>query len=242
MLAGMPPRPRYAASPAALPLAALLLIGLLLGGCGAGPTPSPPSGVDGLVIPTPDPRPSDFTTQVDNPWLPLRPGEASTYELVGSSRTRTVSVTDRTESVEGVETVVVERVLTSGRGRTLEDSEAYYAQDRAGNVWLFGEQGPERAWRAGVDGAEAGLAMPATPRLGDGWRGEYAEGVAEDVLRVYAIHQEREVPAGDYRDVLVVDVTSPLVAGTRVRLYFSRGKGLVSSEPIPGVSEDLATP
>lgn len=233
MLARMPIRGRYAAALAGL---------LLVSACGAGPTPSPPSGVDDLVIPTTDPRPQDFTTRIDNPWFPLRPGASSTYEVVGTAQTRTITVTDRTETVAGVQTVVVDRALTDRRGRTLEDSEAYYAQDRAGNVWLFGEDGPARSWRAGVDGAEAGLAMPATPRLGDGWRGEYADGVAEDVIKVYAIHQEREVPAGDYRDVLVLDVTSPLTPGSRVRAYFTQGKGLISSEAIPGSSEDLTTP
>ena len=233
MLAGMPIRGTYAAALAGL---------LLVSGCGAGPTPSPPSGVDQLTIPTPDPRPQDFSTHIDNPWLPLEPGTSSTYDVVGTTRTRTITVTDRTETVAGVATVVVDRLLTGGRGRTLEDSEAYYAQDRAGNVWLFGEEGPARSWRAGVDGAEAGLAMPATPRLGDGWRGEYADGVAEDVIKVYAIHQERDVPAGDFRDVLVLDVTSPLTPGSRVRAFFTQGKGLISSEAIPGSSEDLATP
>jgi hypothetical protein len=233
MLGRMPLRARYAVGLAGL---------LLVSGCGAGPTPSPPSGVDGLVIPTPDPRPQDFTTRIDNPWLPLRPGASSTYQLVGEPQTRTITVTDRTETVDGVEAVVVERVLTAARGRTTDTSEAYYAQDRAGNVWLFGEEGPVRSWRAGVDGAEAGLAMPASPRLGDAWRGEYAAGVAEDVIKVYAIHQERDVPAADYRDVLVLDVTSPLTPGSRVRAYFTQGKGLISSEAIPGASEDLVTP
>ena len=232
MLAAMPVRGVYAAALAGL---------LLLSGCGAGPTPSPPSGIDGLVIPTPDPRPSDFTTHIDNPWFPLRPGTSSTYEVVGTKQVRTITVTDQSRTVDGVETVVVDRVLTNARGRTLNQSEAFYAQDRAGNVWLFGEEGP-RTWQAGQDGAEAGLAMPATPRLGDAWQGEYAEGVAEDVITVYAIHQEREVPAGDFRDVLILDVTSPLMTGGRVRVYFTQGRGLLSSEAIPGSSEDLVTP
>ncbi len=242
MLAAMPSPGSSTARYAATLAASLLLVGLLLTGCGAGPTPSPPSGIDGLVIPTPDPRPGDFTTRIDNPWLPLRPGSSSTFAVGGTGKTRTITVTDDTETVDGVGTVVVDRVLATGRGRELQRSEAYYAQDRAGNVWLFGESGSRRSWTAGEGGAQAGLAMPATPRLGDGWRGEYADGVAEDAIRVYAIHQQREVPAGDYRDVLVLDVTSPLTPGVRVRLYFSQGKGLISSVAFPGASEDLTTP
>ena len=111
MLAGMPSPGRYAAALAGL---------LLVSGCGAGPTPSPPSGVDDLVIPTPDPRPQDFTTRIDNPWLPLAPGASSSYTLVGTGQTRTITVTDRTQTVAGVRTVVVDRTLTNRRGRTLE--------------------------------------------------------------------------------------------------------------------------
>jgi hypothetical protein len=230
MLARMSGRARYAAVLAGL---------LLVSGCGAGPTPSPPSGVDDLVIPTPDPQAADFSTHIDNPWLPLSPGRTSTYVVVGTQQTRTVEVTDRTQTIDGVATVVVDSELDTGRGRSLERSEAYYAQDRDGNVWLFGEQGAQRSWQAGVDGAEAGLAMPATPRLGDGWRGEYAEGVAEDVIRVLGVHQDREVPAGDFRDVLVLQVTSRLTPGVQVREYFTQGRGLISSEWIPGAREDL---
>ena len=53
----------------------------------------------------------------------------------------------------------------------------YYAQDRDGNVWWFGRQG---VWDVDVAGAEAGLAMPADPRVGDGWRLALLEGVVED--------------------------------------------------------------
>ena len=50
-----------------------------------------------------------------------------------------------------------------------EDETRFYAQDEAGNVWLVALDSAGLSWRAGEDGAEAGLAMPADPRLGDGW-------------------------------------------------------------------------
>ena len=68
----------------------------------------------------------------------------------------------------------------------------YYAQDRHGNVWWFGREG---VWRAGEDGAEAGLAMPATPRVGDGWRAAYDAGVV-DVRTTVATRDQADDHAG----------------------------------------------
>ena len=51
----------------------------------------------------------------------------------------------------------------------------YYAQDSAGNVWWFGREGE---WRAGEDGAEAGIAMLAKPRVGDGYAEMATDGEA----------------------------------------------------------------
>ena len=45
---------------------------------------STPSGVDGLVVPTPAADPGDFVDGVDNPWLPLVPGHRCwTYRATG---------------------------------------------------------------------------------------------------------------------------------------------------------------
>src|SRR5688500_4174642 len=164
-------------------LAAALLV--LLTGCGAAGEANPekigPEGVDELTIPTPSPDPADFVGTVDNPWLPLTPGRVWTYDVSGSAATRIeVSVASTPVTVDGVPCVVVHTEATDDRGRAVRQEDAYYAQDRRGNVWLLGEDGDDRSWRAGEDGAQAGLAMPATPRVGDGYAMERAPGVAED--------------------------------------------------------------
>ena len=232
-------------------LAAGLAAGLAaatLSSCAGGPPRVDPAGVDGLEIPTPSPDPRDFVASIDNPWFPLAPGTVWTYRVTGDEgpETVTVTVTDRTRVVQGVTATVVHDVVTDARGRTVEDTFDWYAQDTAGNVWYFGEDttaydgrrtSTEGSWEAGVDGAEAGLLMPARPRVGDGYAQEHLAGVAEDRGRILALQERREVPAGRYDDVVVTEDTTPLEPGLIERKYYARGVGVVFEEDVAGGSE-----
>ena len=82
------------------------------------------------------------------------------------------TVTDLSKWIDGVRTLVIwERDYTAG---TLGESEiAFFAQDKAGNVWLLGEYPEEYenrkvvdapTWISGQKGARAGIAMLANPR------------------------------------------------------------------------------
>lgn len=177
--------------------ALLLVVGLLGSGCGSQPPLSPPTGVDGLVIPTPSPQPGDFVRGVDNRWLPLAPGRRWTYAVSGRGAVTSLvsSVLGDPVTVAGVATTVVRDVERSAAGATVSTVDRYYAQDRAGNVWWFGRSGPD-GWRAGVDGAEAGLAMPAHPRLGDGFLTGYAAGRPRLVDTVITLAASATTPYG----------------------------------------------
>jgi hypothetical protein len=195
-------------------LVALSLLTLLVG-CGTGSAPSPPSGVDDLVVPTPSPDPSDFVATVDNPWFPLELGTTWTYDVTDADGAHRLIVTaEAGPEVAGVATTA--RVSTERDRRTVD----LYAQDEDGNVWWFGREGE---WRAGADGAEAGLAMPATPRLGDGFRSGYAEGAVEDWVRVVSLDGDR----------LVTELRSEL-DGASTTLTYERGTGLVASDRVAG--------
>ncbi|MSZ78349.1 MAG: hypothetical protein F2667_14685 [Actinobacteria bacterium] len=92
----------------------------------------------------------------------------------------------------------------------------WYAEDTSGNVWWLGRDGE---WQAGVDGALAGLAMPAQPRVGDGWRRALADGVVDEVATVIALDDET--------GLLSVEVVSAIDPDLdRVEVY-ADGDGLV---------------
>lgn len=198
-------------------------------GCGSASVPSPPSGVDGLVIPTPDPDPADFVAEVDNPWFPLRPGTRWEYDDGSTSEPSVVVTVVPGPQVAGVDTTT--RVRTPATGATVRD---HFAQDRSGNVWWFGREGE---WRAGEDGAEAGLAMPAAPRVGDGFRSALTEAVevAPMTTTVEELDEEVTVPLASYDDTVVLEVSDGVLTRTEV---YARDVGLVRTDQTGLVAYD----
>ncbi len=135
------------------------------------PAPYDSPGINGLEIPTPSPAPDDFGSTLDNPWLALETGATWHYEVSNDGQaigTIDTEVLDGTREVAGLTaTAVRTRSQIDGTG---DVETRFYAQDDDGNVWVVGvESADGLSWRAGEDAAEAGLAMPAHPRLGDGW-------------------------------------------------------------------------
>jgi hypothetical protein len=201
---------------------------LAAAGGGTASPESPPTGIDEVVIPTPSPDPADFVRGVDNPWFPLPPGATWRYRVSGTpSGTLVITVEDSTYDIAGVATTPVSR--TEPTGEQLVD---YYAQDRQGNVWWFGREG---VWQAG-SGAEAGLAMPATPRLGDGWRAAYGAGVVDVRATVVSSDESASTPAGRFTGLLGVDVSDALDPGSERRRYYAHGVGLVEELSTQGPS------
>jgi hypothetical protein len=194
---------------------------LVLAGCGSAADPSRPTGVDTLVIPTPDPHPSDFVVTIDNPWLPLRPGARWTYGDTAAAPQIVADVVPG-PTILGIRTTTLVRSV-EGRPPTRD----HFAQDRAGNVWWFGREGE---WTAGVGGVEAGLAMPAHPRIGDGFRAG-----PETVVTVEDTGQEIEVPLATYDDTVTVEVRDG--GGLRTEVY-AKGVGLVRTNETGLVAYD----
>lgn len=124
--------------------------------------------------------PADFTTKIDNPYYPLRPGDRRVYRETAPDGTRykiVDLVTDRTKLIaNGVTARVIQaRVTDPKNGKLIEFTEEWFAQDRTGNVWYFGEDttsyesgSPDThdSFEAGVDGASRVFRCPRSPALG----------------------------------------------------------------------------
>ncbi len=223
-----------------LPVAALIAA-LALGGCGgdddsgngeSGAT-TLPTGSDQVSL-----DPAEFTTEITNRYWPMKPGSRWVYRETDKETVQrvVVTVTDRTKEIaNGVTARVVHDVVTED-GEPVEVTDDWYAQDADGNVWYLGEAtteyengkptSTEGSFEAGVDGAEAGIIMPADPQPGLEYRQEYYEGEAEDFAEVLALDQQVMVPFGSFDGVLQTEDTNPLgdpVAGRAQVLRAGRG-------------------
>lgn len=153
--------------------------------------------------------PSNFSATVDNPYFTLVPGTKFTYEAKKAEGTERIEVTvlRDTRKVMGVETRVV-RDQVFLNGSLVEDTLDWYAQDKEGSVWYFGEDTAEYedgvltshhgAWEAGVDGALPGIVMKTHPKVGDSYYQEYYAGEAEDKADVLSVNETVTVPKGTY--------------------------------------------
>jgi hypothetical protein len=194
--------------------------------------------------------PARFTTEIDNPYLPLAPGTSYFFEGVsaGLQETDTVTVTHQTKEIIGVRCVVVrDEVRTSGQLTELTFD--WYAQDRDGNVWYFGEDSHDYSggsavsaagsWEAGVDGAQPGIVMPGSPVRGQAYRQEYRRGEAEDMAQVLRLNDAARVPFGSFHSVVVTKDWSPLEPGVVEQKYYARDVGLVLESLVQG-GEDVS--
>jgi len=167
-----------------------------------------------------DMDPADFTTQIDNAYWPMDPGTRWTYRETdeeGAKLEVVVTVTGATKEIANGVTARVVRDSVTEDGKLIEDTFDWYAQDAEGNVWYMGENTAEfengkvktrgGSFEAGVDGAEAGIIMPADPQDGMQYRQEYYEGEAEDNGEVLSVDEQAEVPFGKFEDVLLTKDT-----------------------------------
>ena len=219
------------------------------------PAPAPPHPAGRPALKIADPYfpkidPAAFSTTIDNAFMPLTPGTRTTYEAdtaEGHQQTLT-EVTRDTKTIMGVTTVVVHDTVTSN-GAPLEDTLDWFAQDRDGNVWYFGEASKafdaggavstEGSFEAGVDGAQPGIVMPGRPQIGDQYRQEYAKGVAEDTGEVLSLTGSENTPlTGPAKDLLVIKDMDPLdPANADEDKYYAHGVGLILTIQTTGPAE-----
>jgi len=213
----------------------VLAAGVAVGASGGGP-----NGVAaGTAQIDPPPDPAQFSRTVDNPLFP-----ASTLRFKSMRGTERDSesgrlvrvrvetrVLRRTHRVAGVPVLVVQ-------DRDFEDGELvertfdYFAEDRQGNVWYFGEDvddledgrvvGHEGQWLAGRRGAKPGLFMPAAPAVGQTFEQEQAPGVAEDRSTILAVGIRMRTRAGTFRGCIKTRDFAPLDRLAETKYYCPR--------------------
>jgi hypothetical protein len=199
---------------------------------------------------SPNIDPAKFTTSVDNEYFPLKPGTTYIYKgkTADSTEGDTVAVTSDTKNIMGVECVVVNDKVTEDSKLT-EQTYDWYAQDKKGNVWYFGEDSreikngktasTEGSWQAGKDGAEPGIIMPANSKVGKTYRQEYYKGEAEDMARALKLDASAKVPYGSFEKVLVTDEWTPLEPNIAEHKYYATGVGNIKEVAVKGPPETL---
>lgn len=221
---------------------------VLVAGCGSDADTTTKKKADKAAdIPTRE-LPTEWAGSIDNPWLPMAEGASWTYQKKTEDGTEevVVTVTDQKKTVTGVEaTVVTERVTEDGV--LIDDTTTWYAQDAEGNVWNLGEttettedgKVETEGWEAGKDGAEAGIAMLAKPKVGDAYRQMFYQGEAEDRAKVVSTSESVKVPFGSWDGVLETEDSTPLEPEVE-RKFYARGIGAVAQRTVKGEKEQVA--
>lgn len=196
------------------------------------------------------PPASHFTRgRVDNEWFPLRPGTRLVYRGhdEGIPATDIFVVTYRTKTVDGIVCrQVFDRVIKHGRVR--ERTIDWYAQTKRGTVWYFGERtatlsptgqvvSRDGSFQSGRNGAEAGIFMPAHPRVGFAATQEYFPGHAQDHFRILSLNAHAVSPAVGTHHALLSKETTPLEPGVVDHKKYVRDIGTVSENTVRGGHE-----
>ena len=183
--------------------------------------------------------PADFTTDIDNPYWPMKPGTQWVYRETDPDDDLTVhvTVTSQTKRIaNGIEARVVRDSVTRG-DELVEDTFDWYAQDADGAIWYLGEDtaefeggqvvSREGSFEAGVDGALPGIALPGDPQPGMSYRQEYLAGEAEDEGAVLGVSELVEVPYGAFDAALLTRDTTPLEPTVEELKFYATGVGPV---------------
>jgi len=195
--------------------------------------------------------PSNFVAQVDNPYFPLTPGTTFIYEgqTTQGFEHDEFAVTHRRRTILGVRCVEVHDTVRTD-GQITEDTLDWFAQDRDGNVWYFGENTHELedglittiegTFMAGVNGDKPGIIMKAHPGIGDFYRQEFSLNNAEDFAETRSLTQTVQVPAGTFHNCLKSKETTPLEPDLLEYKFYAPGVGnILTIDARTGDREEL---
>lgn len=188
--------------------------------------------------------PENFVSRIDNPYFPLTPGTTRIYvaQTDHGVVSNVVATTHNTVVILGVTCVEVHDVVYTD-GEVTEDTLDWFAQDKDGNVWYFGENtlevadglvvSVEGSFKAGVDGARPGIIMKAHPAIGDYFRQEFVLEQGEDVEEVVCLNESVTVAYGSFSHCVKIRETTALEPDTIVHDFYAPGIGPVLSVEMP---------
>jgi hypothetical protein len=189
---------------------------------------------------------------INNPLLPMVPVTTQTYKAEGADgcEVDVVTVTNDTKAIAaGVTARVVHDVgyedpECNGTLELHEETDDWFAQDNAGNVWYLGEDSKtctpagctpsDGSWEAGVDGAVAGIIMLAHPKPGQQYYQEFYAGHAEDQAKITGVgvkvvlRREDAWPGSPFTGCLKTKEWSKLSPGDIEQKYYCPGIGNVA--------------
>jgi hypothetical protein len=194
--------------------------------------------------------PSEFTTEIDNPYWPMKPGSQWVFretDAEGTVSRVVVTVLDKTKMIaNGVEARIVHDQVTED-DQVVEDTYDWYAQDADGNLWYLGEdtteyengkpKTKEGSWEAGVDGALPGIIMPADPQVGMTYREEYYKGHAEDGASIISTNALAKVPYGRFENGVQTRNFSGIEPDVVEEKIYAGGVGVVLEITVSGGSD-----
>ena len=189
-----------------------------------------------------------FSSTASNPFFILKPGFQATIEGTedGVLVRLVITVLDETLTIQDIETRVVEERETED-GELVEVSRNYFATCKRNNsVFYFGEDtdiyengvivSHEGSWRAGVNGARAGVIMPGIILNGAKYFQEIAPEVALDQAETVRTTETVTTPAETFRNWLKTKETTPLEPDAVEYKFYARGIGLVQDDVLKLVS------
>jgi hypothetical protein len=193
---------------------------------------------------------ANFATAKANPYFPLEIGKSRTLK---GTRTDAdpieeygvITVQGPGPVILGVPTILLLDEAFED-GVLVERTFDYFAADKDGNVWYFGEDvtnfryddagaltgtDSKSAWRAGVNDAVPGITMPGTPKVGLTLFQEHAPNdEAMDYAEILAVDLALTGPAGTYENVLKTYEASTVETDLREYKYYAPGIGMIRAD------------
>ncbi|MDZ4747555.1 MAG: hypothetical protein SH808_03655 [Saprospiraceae bacterium] len=189
------------------------------------------------------------STTISNPYFPVAEGLVYSYEGQTPDGLETIEEQrlNITRTVQGIECLVV-NFKAYLNGHLIEEADDWYAQDKDGHVWYFGEDvnnyNPDGtikdhsgSWEAGIDGAKAGIIMQANPLIGTTYREEYYFNEAEDEAEIMATDLNITIPFGAFTDCLQSRNFTAIEPDLHEHKFYAPGIGLIKEINLADNSE-----